>query len=729
MKKIIISASIALFGAITAMAQKSPDVEAIAPYVYPENVAAKPAHFTYLPDGTSYAVLSDDGRRIVAYDIKTGKETETLFDVATAREVKLDAIEGFTLSPNAAKILVWRDSKPVYRRSSTAEHFIYECRSRLLRPLSKNHQRQRSPLFSPDGRMVAFVAADNNIYIYKWDYKTEVAVTTDGKPNEVINGVPDWTYEEEFSTACSMTWAPDNLGFCYIKYNEKEVPLYSFPLYEGSCEPMTQYTLYPGAFTYKYPVAGQPNSKVSLHSYDIETRKTKDITLPWSEAEYIPRIAYTPSADMLIAAVLNRDQNQVQFYAVNPKSTIAKSVYSETSKAWIDPMTYEDFSLGDDGFTVISARSGYNQLYKYSYAGAMVRQLTSGNTDVTAYYGSDAKGCHYYQAASPTPMDRTVYRIDAKGASSPVSKTEGTSSASFSPSCDYFVLTYSNTVTPPVYSLCDSRGKQLRVLEDNAAYKARYTSLPAKEFFTVESDGYTLNGFMVKPEGFSSSKKYPVVMYQYSGPGSQEVLNAWRMDWYYYFARKGYLVVCVDGRGTGGRGRAFSDVVYCNLGHYETIDQVNAARYVASLPYTDASRIGIFGWSYGGYETLMAASADNAPYTAAVAVAPVTDWRYYDTVYAERYMLTPQQNESGYRTSAPVNRAGALKCPLLIMHGTADDNVHLLNTMQYVSALQTEGGLCDMWLFPNMNHSILGCNSRALVYAKMLDFFNRTFKL
>ncbi len=728
MKKIVTTIAIACLTLTTAFAQKSRHTEALAQYVYPENVTARPDNLVYLPDGTSYAMLSEDGRRIVAYDIKTGKETSTLFDVSTAREVKLDAIDGFTISDNASKILVWCNSKPIYRRSSTAVHYVYECRSRLLRPLSANHSRQRSPIFSPDGRMVAFVAEDNNIYIYKWDYKTEVAVTTDGKINEVINGVPDWTYEEEFATTCSMAWAPDNLGFCYLKYNESHVPMYSFPLYEGSCNPQKQYALYPGAFTYKYPVAGERNSTVSLHSYDIETRKTKDIDLPWAEAEYIPRIAYTPSEDMLMVAVLNRNQNQLHFYAVNPKSTIAKSIYHEESKAWIDPLTYENFHIGTDGFTVISAKSGYNQLYKYSFAGAMVKQLTSGNTDVTDYYGSDAKGCHYYQTASPTPMDRTIYKIDAKGAISPVSKTAGTSSATFSPSCEYFVQSFSDVDTPPVFSLCNSQGKQLRVLEDNGEYKTRYSSVAKKEFFTFQSDGNTLNGFMIKPEGFSPSKKYPVIMYQYSGPGSQEVLNIWRMDWYYYFAKQGYLIVCVDGRGTGGRGRAFSDAVYCDLGHYETIDQINAARYVGSLPYADASRIGIFGWSYGGYETLMAASAENAPYAAAVAVAPVTDWRYYDTVYAERYMLTPQQNEDGYRTSAPINRAGSLKCPLLIMHGTADDNVHLLNTMQYVSALQAAGCLCDMWLFPNMNHSIMGCNARTMVYAKMLDYFNKTLK-
>ena len=315
-------------------------------------------------------------------------------------------------------------------------------------------------------------------------------------------------------------------------------------------------------------------------------------------------------------------------------------------------------------------------------------------------------------------------RVDAKGKVTDLGDMRGVSSASFSPDMAYMTLSYSNVTTPPVHTLCTSAGKEIRILEDNAGVRARYGNIPTKEFFTVASDGYTLNGFVLKPSDFSSSRKYPVIMYQYSGPGSQEVLDRWRMDWDYFFVQQGYIVMCVDGRGTGGRGKAFKDCVYRNLGHYETIDQINAAKYAASLPYV--SKVGIFGWSYGGYESLMAASQYD--YDAAVAVAPVTDWRYYDTVYAERYMLTPQENEDGYNSSAPVNYVDRIKTPLLIMHGTADDNVHLMNTMQYVSALQSSGKVCDMLLFPNMNHSINGCNSRSLVYLNMLNFFDRNLK-
>lgn len=726
-----LAVSAAVLGSgVTASGKANEHVTAIAPYVYPMNSTARPENFTYLPDGTAYLTLSSDGKKIMSHDIKTGNETEAVFDVVTARETTgLERIEGFIVSPEGSKFIVWVDSEPIYRRSSTAKYYIYERHSKLLRPLSKTFERQQAPLFSPNGRMVAFVA-ENNIYMYKWDYKTEVAVTTDGKKNSIINGVPDWTYEEEFSTNISMSWSPDNLGFCYLKYNETEVPLYSFPLYEGNCPSLTQYALYPGSFTYKYPVAGQPNSVVTLHSYDVETRKTKDITLPDPNIEYIPRISYANSSDLLLACTLNRDQNHFEIYAVNPKSTVCKSIYVEKTSAWVDPVAYENIKLYPDYFVVTSSRSGFNHLYQYSYAGALMKQLTKGDFEVTNYYGADAQGNHYYQAASPSPLDRNVYCLDKKGNTTMLSKEHGTSSASFSPDMQYCVLNFSDVTTPPVYTFCRMpQMKVLRTLEDNAEVKARFADIPVKEFFTMPAgDGLTLNGWMLKPKDFSSSQRYPVVMYQYSGPGSQEVLNRWHIDWEYYFVKQGYIVMCVDGRGTGARGRAFMDVVYRNLGHYETIDQLAAARYAASLPYTDAKRIGIFGWSFGGYETLMAATSAGAPYAAAVAVAPVTDWRYYDTVYAERYMLTPQQNEQGYNESAPINRAANLECPLLIMSGTADDNVHQQNTLQFVSELQNQGILCDMLMFPNKNHSIFGCNARAVVYAKMLDFFNKNMR-
>ncbi|MDE6453757.1 MAG: S9 family peptidase [Muribaculaceae bacterium] len=721
-------AALSIFAAVPSVcAQRSNAVAELAAYTAPANRPSAPESYSYLPDGTALS-LAADGRSIVRVDVRTGKAGEPLLDLGHTREVTIPDIEGFVVSPDGGQILVWRDSRPIYRRSFEASYYVYEVRSRLLRPLSAEHALTQSPVFSPDSRMVAFVAS-NNIYVKKLDYNTEVAVTTDGLKNSVINGVPDWTYEEEFTTACSMAWAPDALTLCYLRYDESAVPMYSFPLYEGTCDPRTQYALYPGTYSYKYPVAGAVNSKVTLHSYDIETRKTKQLDIKAPGVEYIPRIGYGDTAERLVVATLNRDQNRLEIFAVNPKSTVARSIYVEESNAWIAPETYEQLHLGSKSMVVLSSRSGFAQLYEYSYTGTQLRQLTSGDKDITAYYGADARGSHYYQAAAPTPLDRTVCAVDAKGVVRTLSPSAGTASAEFTPAMDMAVMCHSTATTPPVYTLVNASGKALRTIEDNAAYAARCASMPVREFFEMRAgDGTMLNGYVMRPADAQPGRRYPVVMTQYSGPGSQSVLNRWSLDWEQYFAANGYVVVCVDGRGTGGRGRAFSDVVYRNLGHYETIDQLAAARYAASLPYADASRIAIYGWSYGGYEALMCASADGAPYAAAVAVAPVTDWRYYDTVYAERYMLTPQQNAEGYRASAPLTRASRLACPLLIMSGTADDNVHMFNTMQYVSALQSAGILCDMLIFPNMNHSINGCNARAVVYAKMLDYLNRVMK-
>lgn len=712
--------------ALGAGARTNDIVADIAPCVYPQNSASSPKTYTYMPDGASYAMLSEDGDEIEVFDIRSGKKTSTLMSASNTREVKLDKFEGFILSPDASRIIVWTDRRNIYRRSASARYYVYEIRTRMLVPLSHEFERTMIPVFSPDSRMVAFVA-ENNVYIKKLDYNSEVAVTKDGKAGSIINGATDWTYEEEFTLTSTLAWAPDNSTLAYVRFDESEVPLYSLEMYEGTCNPEKQHALYPGAFTYKYPVAGKPNSKVSLHSYDIDNRKVKDITLPGTDIEYIPRIAYGPTARDLLAVTLNRDQNRMEIYSVNPMAATCRSVYVQESKAWILPQSYEDLYLGRNGFVVAAPDSkGYIQVKKYAYTGALLSTISSGEHDVTAYYGEDAAGRHYWQAASPTPLDRTVMRTSAKGAPEVISQPKGTSSAQFSPAMNYALMTFSDTKTPPLHKLVSADGKAIRTLEDNSELAAHAAAWAVdKEFVTIPSDGYQLNAYVIKPTNFDASKKYPVIMYQYSGPGSQEVLNRWQFDWMNYFAHNGFVIVCCDGRGTGGRGTDFQYKVYRNLGYYETIDQIAAAKWAAALPYTDASRIGIFGWSYGGYETLMAASAQGNPYKAAVAVAPVTDWRYYDTVYAERYMRTPQQNDEGYNSSAPIKRAPAMSAELLLMYGTADDNVHPANSIEYTSALQQAGILCDMLLFPNMNHSIYGCNSRALVYANMFRFFSK----
>lgn len=681
---------------------------------------------TFVDADKAYLAMSKDGKSVVKYDVLTGKEIETIFNVDNARETKLEYIEGFKLSPEGSKMLVWQQSDGIYRNSFTAKYYVYEFRSRLLKPLSEERDTQQIPSFSPDGRMVAYVA-DNNIYLKKLDYGTDIAVTTDGKINEVINGVPDWVYQEEFATTSSITWAPDNLTLCFLKYNEKDVPTYSFEMYEGDCPAIDKYALYPGNFTYKYPVAGCKNSVVTLHSYNIETRKTLTLSLPDKNIEYIPRIKYAKTPEQLMVVTMNRDQNRMEIYSVNPRSGVAKSMLVEQSQAWIIPEAYENIYYGDDFFAIASNRSGHTHYYKYSYAGASLGAITSGDYDVTEYYGYDkVQKCHYYQSTSSGAINRVVSKKDAKGVVTNISKTEGTSSCTFSPTMSCRIDYYSDANTAPTYTFY-AQGKKVKTI-DNTAYAANFSNVPKQEFFTIKSDGYTLNASMVKPVGFDPSKKYPVVMNQYSGPGSQEVLNKWQMGWENFFATQGYIVVSVDGRGTGGRGRDFMTAVYKDLGHYESVDQVNAAIYVSQLPYVDASRIGIYGWSYGGYETIMASSQANAPYAAAVAVAPVTDWRFYDTIYTERYMLTPQQNERGYKASACAAHISTRKCPLLIIHGTADDNVHFYNTLHYSSQLEHAGTWCDVLPVPNANHSIYGCGKRSIVYARMLEYFNKNMK-
>lgn len=721
---ILASMAIAPALAVPAAEAASPrgvSVESVSQFVYPNNVTKTPGSFTYMPDGLTYLKITDKGTRITSYDTATGNEQAVILDLANTRETKISSIEGFSLSPDASMILVWRNKQSVYRRTFTAEYYVYNVKRNILLPLSTEHPRQMSPLFSPNNRMVAFVA-DNNIYLKKLDYNSEVAVTTDGRRNEIINGVPDWTYEEEFSTSVSMSWAPSSDMLCYIKYDETDVPLYSFPLYQGSCNPLDEYALYPGSYSYKYPVAGQPNSKVSVHSYDIDTRKTKPVTISAPGVEYIPRIEYVPNGQMLITT-LNREQNRLEIYSANPRSTVVKSILVEESRTWIEPATYEDLHVESASFVMLSSRSGYNHLYRFSFTGQLQAQLTRGDWDVTAYYGTDALGNMYYQSTREGAVNRTVTRVDRKGLESTVGEAKGTTSLTFAPAMNFFTMSYSNSTTAPAYTLYNSKLKKLRVLEDNAEVASRYASAPRREFLTIKSGANELNAYMVKPADFRSSGRYPVIMWLYNGPGSQEVLNRWSVDWQQAAVAEGFIVVCVDGRGTGGRGRAFQDVVYGNLGNYETVDQINAARYLASLPYVDADRIGVCGWSYGGYETLMCAQADDSPFAAAVAIAPVTDWRYYDTVYTERYMNTPQANIEGYIESAPLTHTSKMGCNLLLMSGTADDNVHMSNTIEYVSRLQSSGKLCDMLLFPNMNHSIYGCDSRALVYTNMIRFF------
>ncbi len=679
-------------------------------------------------DGVSYYQMRG-GSKLVKVNYKTGAET-VIFDSATARDCEISQWNGFALSPDESKILLYVNYEPIYRHSFKADHYVYEIRHNKLSKLSKAG-REEIATFSPDGRMVAYVY-QNNIYIKKLDYGSEVAVTTDGKVNQVINGVPDWVYQEEFGLLNSLAWAPDNLTLSFIRFDESEVPLYSMQMYNGACNPIKGNELYPSAYEYKYPKAGEANSKVSVISYDVENRTLKTMKVPMNSDDYIPGIVYGKTPDRLMVTKLNRHQNEITLYAVNPRSTVAKSIYTEKSSTWLDYSMITEAVYYDNFFIIRSEKSGWTHLYQYSNSGSLMKQLTNGNWNVTAYYGYDAiKKTFYFQSTQVSPLDRTIAKVDAKGIITPIVKGAGTYSAIFSQDMNHYIQNFCDANTPNQYRVIDvAKGKVVRDLELNEQYAAKYTAneIPKREFFQFQSEGNMLNGYMIKPLDFNPNKKYPVIMSQYSGPGSQQVLNSWKVDWEQYFATQGYVVVCVDGRGTGNRGKEFESAVYMKLGYYETIDQIAAANYMAKQSYVDANKIGIWGWSFGGYEVLMAMSQLNSPYAAGVAIAPVTDWRFYDTIYAERFMRTPKENENGYNEGSPLKRVKLQKGNLLIMSGTADDNVHITNTYEYAGAMTQEGKLFDMMVYLNMNHSINGCETRLPLYNKVLDFFNRNLK-
>ena len=681
-------------------------------------------------DGVHYYAATNGNTRIVKCEYRTGHEVDTLFDVKTARECDLKSFDGFSLSPDEKHLLIYADSEPIYRRSFKANYYTFEIRRNLLKPLSEGGKQQVA-VYSPNGRMVAFVR-DNNIYIKKLDYGTEVAVTRDGEQNKIINGAPDWVYEEEFAMTSTLQWSPDDATLAFVKFDESQVPLYSFQLYEGYCPALPEYRFYPGSFAYKYPVAGETNSQVSVYTYTVDTRALKKMNLPLTADSYIPRIQFTPAPNRLAVVSLNRTQNQMDIYTVNPKSGVSKLLLRETDKAWIDEPILDNIAFYPDFFIIASCRSGYQHLYRYNYNGTLARQITRGEWNVSNFLGYDAQsGSYFYESNQEGALYKAIYKMNAKGVETKLSTLKGTNTAEFNPSCTYFINRYSSVDEPLVVTVCDARGKTLRTLEDNASLKAlaAQSGLPQKEFFTcANAAGDLMNGYILKPANFDPSKRYPVVMSQYSGPGSQSVLDDWKVDWEYYLANQGFIVACVDGRGTGGRSRAYETAVYMQLGKYETEDQVAGAEYMSTLPYVDGNRIGIYGWSYGGYETLMAMSTGNGIYRAGVAIAPVTDWRYYDTIYSERFMRTPQENGDGYRQSAPITHAANLKGSLLIVSGTADDNVHYLNTLQYSAALVEAGIQFDSQIYTNKDHHIRGCNTRHHLYTRVCNFFSDKLK-
>lgn len=671
-----------------------------------------------LPDGEYYTAMNNERSMIIKYSYRSGNAVDTLFNVNTARECTFDKFDGYEISSTGHHIMVWCETEPIYRRSFKSVVYDYDVRRNYVKPISESKSKLMIPTYSPDGRMCAFVR-DNNIWIRKFDFDTEVQVTKDGELNKILNGITDWVYEEEFAVTNLMAWSPDSEYLAFVRSDESDVKEYSMQMYgEGT---------YPFYYNFKYPKAGEKNSTVTLHSYCVQTRDTKHLDVPLDEDGYIPRITFTKNSDQLAVMTLNRQQNLFNMYYVNPKSGVSRLILREENKCYVDSEWLKSIQFLNNGFLYVSEQDGYSHIYMYSPTGVMQRQVTKGNWDVTQLLGIDeATKTVYYESAEESPMQRAVYKIDAKGVKTKLSTEKGTNNAQFSANFAYYVNRYSNANTPMKITVNETKTKKvLRTLQDNAALNERLAkyNFAKKEFFTVNTaSGVELNAWMVKPLNFDENKRYPVLMFQYSGPNSQQVLDSYSFDWERYLSTKDILVVCVDGRGTGARGEAFRKCTYMNMGDLESKDQVEAAHALAELPYVDGDRMAIWGWSFGGYNTLMALTVGKGTFKVGIAVAPPTDWRYYDTVYTERFMRTPQENQRGYDLTSPLKRVKELQGKLLLIHGTADDNVHFKQTMDYAEALVQANKQFDMHVYRDRNHSIYGGNTRFHLYTKMSNY-------
>ena len=689
-------------------------------------------------DGETYTQISSDGKQIVSYSFRTGKQESVVFDAATARGGQVSRVDNYIMSPDGRRILIQTQTKPIYRRSFTAVYYIYDIRNNKLEPLSDGGP-QQTPVFSPDGNQIAFVR-DNNIYLVKLLYdNAESQVTKDGKRNEVLNGIPDWVYEEEFSTNSSMVFSADSKQIIWIRYDETDVKQYSLQLYKGLYPEKLENAEYPGDYTYKYPVPGQVNSKVSVHSFDIKSHQTRRIELPLDADGYIPRIKATSDPTKIAIFTLNRHQDVLRIYMANPLSTVCQLAIEDKVDKYVKEETFEEVKITDKHILLPSERDGYNHLYLYNLNGQLLRQIVKDKYVVQRVYGFDEQAGDTYFAANPNgPTDQQVMVAHANGKTEVLSQKAGVNNAVFSSNYKYFINTWSDLNHPLQYTLCQNNGKVLKTLIDNQELVQKLSAydLGTKELFSfTTSEGVLLNGWMVKPKDFDPAKKYPVIMYQYGGPGNQQVLNQWGIGMNgggaileQYLCQQGYLCVCVDNRGTGGRGAEFEKCTYLRLGELEARDQVETALWLGSQPYVDKERIGIWGWSYGGWNTLMSMSEGRPVFKAGVAIAPPTCWRYYDSIYTERYMRTPNENKAGYDEVNPIARVSQLSGALLLCHGLADDNVHYRNTAEYVEALVQADKDFRQLVYTNRNHSIFGGNTRNHLFRQVVNHFNATLK-
>jgi dipeptidyl-peptidase-4 len=668
-----------------------------------------------------YTVLNSDRttrtQQVDLYDYATLKKVSTLIDTKNFKSLA-DGIDSYTFSNDEKQMLIANATTPIFRHSFTADYYLYNL---TTKELTKILERVQEPTFSPDGTKVAF-ARENNLFVYDIASKEITQVTTDGKNNAIINGITDWVYEEEFAFVRAFDWSADSKKLAYIRFDESEVPEFSMNIYQKN--------LYPTVETFKYPKAGEKNASVSLFVYDVAIKSSKAINLGNYSDFYIARMKWTSDANVLCAQVLNRHQDNLDLIFVDGTSGAAKVVLNEKDKAYIDVTDNLTF-LNDNSFIWTSEKDGYNHIYLYDKTGKLKNQVTKGNWEVTSYYGFDEKSkTIFYQSVENGSIVRDVYKIGLDGKNKvKLSQQTGTNEATFSPDFTYFINTYSSAIVPTTYTLNSSKdGKQVQSIVDNTTLsdKLKKYDLPNKEFFELTTEkGNKLNAWMIKPKDFDATKKYPVFMFQYSGPGSQQVANHW-LDtndmWFMMLSQQGYIVACVDGRGTGFKGAEFKKCTQLQLGKYEVEDQIDAAKVIGNYSYVDKTRIGIFGWSYGGFMASNCLFKGADVFKMAIAVAPVTNWRFYDSIYTERYLQTPQENASGYDENSPINHVSKLKGNFLLIHGTADDNVHVQNSMQMIEALIQANKQFDWAIYPDKNHGIYGGKTRIQLFNKMTNF-------
>jgi len=679
-------------------------------------------------DGNNYMTIENRGKQIVKWSYKTGKKVATLFDADKLEDNKNLRISDYTFSKDGTKILITTKVRSIYRHSFTAEYFVYDTKRREIKALSKNG-RQQLATFSPTGNKIAFVRK-NNIFISDLRFGTEVQITKDGEFNKIINGAPDWVYEEEFAFSKAFEWSPDEKYIAYLKTDESRVKVFHMNMFEGTSPRYKNNELYPSNYSYKYPKAGEENAIVSVHVYDLKEKNTVRMDIGTETDQYIPRIKWTKREKTLSIIRMNRNQNKLEILLANARTGASNLLYKEENKYYIAESNLDNliFLDGDKNFIFSSEKSGYMHIYLYDMSGKEVRAITKGDYDVIDFYGYNAKKkTFYYSSHEESPMEKYIYSIRMDGKKkTKLTKTKGWNSAVFSKNFKYYINYVSNTEMPTKVTLNTTRGKQLRVLEDNKALveKLKNYNIPTKQFIEIPAaDGKTmLNAWIIKPLNFDAKKEYPLVMTQYSGPNSQQVKNTWGIDWYNYLAQEGYVVVCVDPRGTGARGEEFRKCTYMQLGNIESDDQIAAAKYLRDKSYIDGKRICIWGWSYGGFMSSLCLMKGADVFSAAIAIAPVTHYKYYDSVYTERYMRTPQENVEGYEKYAPLNWVDKLKGKLLICHGTADDNVHCQNTYELAERLVQANKQFEMQIYNNRNHSIYGGNTRFHLYNRFMKF-------